>query len=56
MRPTSRIAGFYARLLAERVAHVQPTLSPQAGAWLARGGGLDVATADRMSENVIGTR
>ncbi|MBK7071420.1 MAG: hydroxymethylglutaryl-CoA reductase, degradative [Myxococcales bacterium] len=55
MRPTSRIAGFYARPLAERVAHVQPTLSPQAGAWLARGGGLDVATADRMSENVIGT-
>jgi len=55
VRPTSRIAGFYARPLAERVAHVQPTLSPQAGAWLARGGGLDVATADRMSENVIGT-
>ena len=55
MRPTSRIAGFYARPLAERVAHVQPTLSPPAAAWLARGGGLDVATADRMSENVIAT-
>ena len=59
-RPTSRIAGFYQRPLAERVAQVAELadgglLSPASQAWLRAGGGLDLAHADRMSENVIAT-
>jgi hydroxymethylglutaryl-CoA reductase len=59
-RPSSRIAGFYQRPLADRVAHVAglgdgELLSPASRAWLAQGGGLPVETADRMSENVVGT-
>jgi hydroxymethylglutaryl-CoA reductase len=59
-RPSSRIAGFYQRSLADRVAHVAglgdgELLSPTSRAWLAQGGGLPVDTADRMSENVVGT-
>jgi len=59
-RPTSRIAGFYERPLAERVAHVAALgdgalLSAESRAWLERGGGLPVETADRMSENVVAT-
>jgi hydroxymethylglutaryl-CoA reductase len=59
-RPSSRIAGFYQRPLADRVAHVAglgdgELLSPSSRAWLAQGGGLPVDTADRMSENVVGT-
>ncbi|MBK9031504.1 MAG: hydroxymethylglutaryl-CoA reductase, degradative [Myxococcales bacterium] len=55
MRPSSRIAGFYARPLAERLAHAQRAVSASAASWLGAGGGLDLATADRMSENVIAT-
>jgi len=59
-RPSSRIAGFYQRPLAERVAQVAALgdgemLSEASRAWLAGGGGLPVDTADRMSENVVGT-
>jgi hydroxymethylglutaryl-CoA reductase len=52
---TSRLAGFYARPLGERVAHVDGRLTPEARAWLRGGGGLDLERADRMSENVVGT-
>lgn len=57
-RPSSRLAGFYQRPLAERVATVAAlaeagALSPESAAWLCRGGGLELATADRMSENVV---
>lgn len=60
MRPSSRIAGFYERPLAERVATVTGLadggpLSAESAEWIKRGGGLDLTTADRMSENVIGT-
>lgn len=55
MRPTSRIAGFYQRSLGERLATVDGRLSEASAAWLRAGGGLEVATADRMSENVIAT-
>ncbi|HTJ41927.1 MAG TPA: hydroxymethylglutaryl-CoA reductase, degradative [Kofleriaceae bacterium] len=55
MARSSRIAGFYAKPLAERVSHLSELLSDDARAWLARGGGLDLARADRMSENVIAT-
>ncbi len=52
---SSRLAGFYARPLADRVAHVTATATAPTAAWLSAGGGLDVGTADRMSENVIAT-
>jgi hydroxymethylglutaryl-CoA reductase len=52
---SSRIAGFYARPLAERTALISDGLSEAARAWLAHGGGLDLERADRMSENVIAT-
>ena len=52
---SSRLAGFYARPLADRVAHVAATATAPTAAWLSAGGGLDVGTADRMSENVIAT-
>ncbi len=57
MRPTSRIAGFYQRSIGERLAHVASDhrLSDASASWLRGGGGLEVATADRMSENVIAT-
>src|SRR5687767_3924453 len=60
MRASSRIAGFYERPLAERVATVAAlaecgAISVESAAWLVGGGGLDLATADRMSENVIAT-
>jgi hydroxymethylglutaryl-CoA reductase len=54
-QPSSRIPGFYARRLDERLALVEGSaaLSPEALALLRHGGGLDLDTADRMSENVI---
>jgi hydroxymethylglutaryl-CoA reductase len=57
MTRSSRIAGFYARPLAERQLALAElaALSPAARAWLAGGGGLELAVADRMSENVIAT-
>ncbi|MCB9563375.1 MAG: hydroxymethylglutaryl-CoA reductase, degradative [Kofleriaceae bacterium] len=59
-RPSSRLAGFYQRPLAERVATLCDLaggahLSEASRTWLQRGGGLDLATADRMSENVVAT-
>jgi hydroxymethylglutaryl-CoA reductase len=59
-RPSSRIAGFYQRPLAERVAHVAglgdgAMISPATRAWLEQGGGLPTELADRMSENVVAT-
>jgi hydroxymethylglutaryl-CoA reductase len=59
-RPSSRIAGFYQRPLAERITHVGglgdgELVSDATRAWLAAGGGLPVETADRMSENVVAT-
>ncbi|MCE9576385.1 MAG: hydroxymethylglutaryl-CoA reductase, degradative [Deltaproteobacteria bacterium] len=57
MTRSSRIAGFYTRPLAERrraLAEVA-SLSDAARAWLDGGGGLDLAVADRMSENVVAT-
>lgn len=52
---TSRIAGFYRRPLAERLRAVvdMGLLSPEAAATLQAGGGLPVAIADTMTENVI---
>jgi len=57
MRPTSRIAGFYQRSVGERLAHVASDhrLSEASAGWLRGGGGLELAAADRMSENVIAT-
>jgi hydroxymethylglutaryl-CoA reductase len=54
-RPTSRIAGFYQRPIRGRLEALsrEADLDPAARAWFERGGGLDVADADRMSENVI---
>lgn len=54
-RPSSRIAGFYERPLAERRALAAARVSDEARAWLAGGGGLDLERADRMSENVVAT-
>ena len=53
---TSRVPGFYRLPLAERRHLLERTagLRPSALADLADGG-LDVATADRMIENVVGT-
>ena len=55
-RPSSRIAGFYLRPLAERrqIALRLELLDAESRAWLERGGGLDLERADRMSENVVG--
>lgn len=52
---SSRIAGFYEKPLAQRVGQVEEMelLSAESRDWLHGGGGLDVNTADRMSENVI---
>lgn len=57
-RPSSRIAGFYQRPIGERVATVAAlaeagAISAESAAWLCRGGGLELETADRMSENVV---
>jgi len=59
-RPSSRLAGFYRRPLAERVAIVErladgTLLSEDSRGWLVGGGGLDLDHADRMSENVVAT-
>lgn len=53
---TSRIAGFYEKPLAQRLSHLRgmELFSAESSAWLEAGGGLDVAIADRMGENVIG--
>ncbi len=52
---TSRIAGFYKRPLVERLEIIEATglLSTASQRHLATGGGLDLAVADRISENVI---
>jgi len=52
---SSRIAGFYARPMAERVAALVATglLSEDGARHLLEGGGLGLEIADRMSENVI---
>lgn len=55
MSRSSRIAGFYDKPLADRVALIADAVSGDGRAWLADGGGLDLAAADRMSENVIAT-
>lgn len=55
MRPSSRLPGFYQRPIGERVAAVAELVDAESAAWLRGGGGLELATADRMSENVIGT-
>lgn len=55
MRPSSRIAGFYREPVAERLRRLTGAASDASLAWLAAGGGLDLTTADRMSENVIAT-
>jgi hydroxymethylglutaryl-CoA reductase len=52
---SSRIAGFYRRTPGERLRHLVGLLSPASRDWLERGGGLAVAEADRMSENVVAT-
>ena len=55
MRPSSRLPGFYQRPIGERVAAAAELVDAESAAWLRAGGGLELATADRMSENVIGT-
>jgi octaprenyl-diphosphate synthase len=55
VRPSSRIAGFYREPVAERLRRLTGAASDASLAWLAAGGGLDLTTADRMSENVIAT-
>lgn len=54
---TSRLPGFYREPVAERVETMRRrgALSADADRWLAEGGGLSLAAADRMTENVIGT-
>jgi hydroxymethylglutaryl-CoA reductase len=52
---TSRLPGFYARPLGERIAAIAARLGAASRDWLAAGGGLDLGRADRMSENVVGT-
>ena len=52
---TSRIPGFYAKTIADRVAalEAQGALRPDTAAFLVKGGGLELSVADTMSENVI---
>lgn len=54
---TSRVSGFYARPLEERLAHLVATglLSEASADYLRRGGGLAPDVADTMSENVVAT-
>ena len=54
---TSRVSGFYARPLEERLAHLVETglLSDASAEYLRRGGGLASEVADTMSENVVAT-
>ena len=54
---SSRISGFYKRAPGERLRAILDLGVLDAGAaeHLAGGGGLEVAIADRMSENVIAT-
>jgi hydroxymethylglutaryl-CoA reductase len=56
-RPTSRIRGFYEKSICERIERLHETglLDSEARRFLEGGGGLDVETADRMSENVLGS-
>lgn len=55
VRPTSRIAGFYKAPVEERITLLEGVagVSCEACTFLRAGGGLDVASADRMSENVV---
>jgi hydroxymethylglutaryl-CoA reductase len=53
--PSSRIAGFHGRPMAERLSLISRLLSQESEHFLRGGGGLDPEVADRMSENVIGT-
>jgi hydroxymethylglutaryl-CoA reductase len=52
---SSRISGFYQRPLAARLAALEAAaeLAPESALVLRRGGGLELAVADRMSENVV---
>ena len=54
---TSRVSGFSARPLEERLAHLVATglLSDASADYLRRGGGLATDVADTMSENVVAT-
>lgn len=54
---TSRLSGFYLRSVRERIDELARVgeLDAETVALLRRGGGLDVAVADRMSENVVAT-
>jgi len=56
-RPTSRIPGFYEKNVEGRLARIDETglLDADARAFFERGGGLDIGTADGMSENVVGS-
>jgi hydroxymethylglutaryl-CoA reductase len=54
---TSRISGFYRRSVRERLEELTHAgeLDAETVGFFRRGGGLDVAVADRMSENVVAT-
>lgn len=54
-KPSSRVSGFYKKLLRERLRHLLDTglLSDESKAHWLGGGGLDTHTADLMSENVF---
>jgi hydroxymethylglutaryl-CoA reductase len=54
---TSRISGFYRRSVRERLEELTRAgeLDAETAGFFRRGGGLDVAVADRMSENVVAT-
>ncbi len=54
---TSRLSGFYTSTVRARLETLvrRGGVTPATAEHFAAGGGLDVATADRMSENVIGT-
>ncbi|RYE93789.1 MAG: 3-hydroxy-3-methylglutaryl-CoA reductase, partial [Myxococcales bacterium] len=52
---TSRLSGFYQRSIADRIDALLTAgdLDAETVAFLRAGGGLSVATADRLSENVV---
>lgn len=52
---SSRLAQFYKKSTAERQAAIRVWLGLQAGALLPEAGGLTLAEADNMIENVVGT-
>jgi len=56
-RVSSRIAGFYKKTVSQRLELLRATdlLSPDSVSALQAGGGLDVAAADTMTENVVST-